>query len=223
MRFRDRREAGRLLAQELESYRGDPDAIVLGVPRGGVVVAYEVARKLDLPLDIYITRKIGAPYNPELALGAVTSDGTVLLDQDIIDAVHVPEGYVEQETEREKAEIERRVAAYRGDRPPPSLRGKRVILVDDGVATGATLIASLRALRQAQPAELIVAIPVGPADTIRRIQSEADRVVYLSGPQVFWALSMFYEDFRQTTDTEVQALLQAGRYASSPPAVDSEA
>jgi len=208
MHFRDRHEAGQLLAKELASLRGQKDVIVLGIPRGGVVVAYEVAKALQAPLDVYITRKIGAPYNPELAIGAVASDGTLVLDHTLIQRMGVPDDYVQAETERQRKEIERRLAAYRGSRPEPDLKDKTVILVDDGVATGATILASLRALKQRKPAQLILAVPVGPADTISLLSQEADRVVCLYTPEVFWAVGAFYAVFDQTSDAEVIQLLQ---------------
>ncbi len=208
MRFRDRMEAGQLLAKELAALGSQKDVIVLGVPRGGVVVAYEVAKRLNAPLDVYITRKIGAPYNPELAIGAVASDGTLVLDQSLIRSMGVPDDYVRTETERQRKEIERRLSAYRGPRPEPDLQGKTVVLVDDGVATGATILASLRAIRQRKPAQLILAVPVGPEDTIRVLSQEADRVVCLYAPEVFWAVGAFYAIFDQTSDAEVVRLLQ---------------
>lgn len=208
MRFRDRYEAGQLLVQELESLRGCKDALVLGIPRGGVVVAYEVAKELGLPLDVYITRKIGAPHNPELAIGAVASDGTLVLDNDLIRRTVVSDDYVHAETERQREEIKRRLAAYRGSRPEPQFRGKTILLVDDGVATGATVLASLRALNQHELAELVLAVPVGPPDTIRSLSQEADRVVCLQTPRIFWAVGGFYSDFGQTSDAEVKELLQ---------------
>jgi len=211
MQFRDRREAGQLLAEALADLRGAKDVIVLGIPRGGVVVAHEVAAALKAPLDVYITRKIGAPYNPELAIGAVASDGTLVLDDDLIARVGAPDAYVQSETERQRQEIERRMLAYRGDRPAPQLEGRTVILVDDGVATGATVLASLRAIRQQKPKELIAAIPVGPADTLGELEKEADRVVCLHHPEVFWAVGAFYAIFDQTSDVEVVRLLKGRR------------
>ncbi len=208
MQFQDRREAGQLLAEELSSLRGTQDLIILGIPRGGVVVAYEVAKALSAPLDVYITRKIGAPFNPELAVGAVASDGTLVLDHDLIARVGASDDYIQTETERQRQEIERRMAAYRGARSAPDLQAKTVILVDDGVATGATVLASLRAIKHHQPAQLILAIPVGPPDTIRLLSQEADRVVCLFTPEVFWAVGSFYSVFDQTTDAEVVQLLE---------------
>ena len=218
MQFRDRREAGQLLAKEFASLRGQKDVIVLGIPRGGVVVAAEVAKKLGAPLDVYITRKIGAPYNPELAIGAVASDGTLVLDYNLIERIGVPEDYVQRETERQRQEIQRRLATYRGSRPEPQLEGKTVILVDDGVATGATILASLRAIKQRKPARLILAVPVGPADTIQLLSREADQVVCLYTPEIFWAVGAFYAIFDQTSDEEVIRLLQAHQGSTAPSA-----
>jgi len=208
MHFRDRHKAGQLLAKELTGLRGEEGLIILGIPRGGVVVAYEVAQELDAPLDVYITRKIGAPYNPELAIGAVASDGTLVLDHTLIEHIGASEDYVQQETEHQRQEIKRRMAAYRGSRPELKLEGRTVVLVDDGVATGATVLASLRAIKQREPAQLILAVPVGPADTIRVLSQEADRVVCLYTPEIFWAVGAFYDIFDQTSDAEVVRLLQ---------------
>ncbi len=207
MYFQDRHEAGQLLAKELAWLRGQENLIVLGIPRGGVVVAYEVAKELDAPLDVYITRKIGAPYNPELAIGAVASDGTLVLDRALVARVGASDDYVEEETERQRQEIERRMAAYRGSRPAPQLEGRSVIVVDDGVATGATVLASLRAIRQRNPEQLVLAVPVGPADTLIKLSQEADRVICLYTPEVFWAVGAFYAVFDQTSDAEVIRLL----------------
>jgi len=211
MHFRDRAEAGQLLAKELERLRGLEDLLVLGIPRGGVVVAFEVAKKLDAPLDVYITRKIGAPHNPELAIGAVASDGTVVLDQALIQRLSVSEGYVQQETDRQRREIARRLAAYRGAQAELSLTAKTVVLVDDGVATGATVLASLRAIRAREPAQLVLAVPVGPPDTIHQLSEEADQVVCLHTPEMFWAVGAFYDVFYQTSDGEVVRLLTESR------------
>jgi len=208
MYFRDRHEAGQLLARELAFLKGKKDAIVLGIPRGGVVVAYEVAKALDLPLDVFIARKLGAPYNPELAIGAVASDGTVVVDENLIRSLGVSEKYVKEETERQKREIQRRLKAYRGERALPELKGKVVVLVDDGVATGATTLAAIRAIKASEPAEAILAVPVGPPDAIARLKEEADRVICLFTPTPFWAVGAFYLDFEQTSDEEVKRLLR---------------
>ncbi len=207
MLFRDRHEAGKLLAQKLLDLKDNPDAIVLGIPRGGVVVAYEVAKALNLPLDVFIARKIGAPGNPELAIGAVASDGTVILDEVSINFLGVSKRYIEKEIERQKEEIRKRLQAYRGGREGYSLQGKIVILVDDGVATGATTIVSLRAIRASNPSQLILAVPVAPPDTVEKLRREADKVICLHTPSPFWAVGAFYLNFEQTTDEEVQALL----------------
>ncbi len=208
MRFYDRHQAGQQLAEALDFLRGREDVVVLGIPRGGVVVAYEVAKALGASLDIFITRKIGAPGNPEFALGAVASDGTVVIDHHVIDQLDIPADYVLDEIKHQREEIERRMQVFRGERPYPELKGKVVVLVDDGVATGSTVLASLRALRQRDPAELILAIPVGPPETVDRLAEEADRVVVLETPEPFWAVGRFYIRFDQTTDEEVVELLK---------------
>jgi len=211
MLFQDRREAGSSLARELSSFKGKADLIVLGIPRGGVVVGHEIAKALDAPLDVYITRKIGAPHNPELAIGAVASDGTLLIDHQLVRRLGVSQDYVDQESERQKQEITRRVAEYRGDRPGLELAGKAVILVDDGVATGATTLATVRAIKSQQPSELILAVPVGPQDSIESLRQEVDQLVCLHAPEVFWAVGAFYNVFDQTSDEEVKTLLKAAR------------
>ena len=205
--FEDRSHAGRLLARRLEDLKGEKDVVVLGVPRGGVVVAAEIARHLGAPLDVYVTRKLGAPGNPELAIGAVAEDGTLVLDRESIAMLRVSDAYLEQERHRQQEEIRRRATRYRGGRPPVPLEGKRVILVDDGVATGHTMEAAARALRQQPIQELILAIPVGPPSTIARLRRLADRVEVLAEPEMFWAVGMFYQDFHQVSDAEVEALL----------------
>jgi len=209
MRFRDRREAGRLLAERLAYLRGREGLLVLGIPRGGVVVAAEIAQALSAPLDVFIARKLGAPHNPELAIGAVASSDEVILDQRLIELLGVPSSYLKAEVERQRAEIERRMRAYRGDRPPLDFKGRRVILTDDGVATGATMRAAIQALKAAGPEELIVALPVGPPDTIQELADMVDWMICLYTPSFFWAVGAFYADFSQTSDEEVVQLLQA--------------
>ena len=207
MLFRDRSEAGQLLAARLSALKDDPTVIVLGIPRGGVVVAAEIARALNAPLDIFIAHKIGAPFNPELAIGALTSNGDVLLDEDLIDELQLHRDEITREVASQRAEIARRLEMFRKDRPPLGVAGKTVVLVDDGVATGSTVLAALRALRKQSPARLILAIPVGPAETVARLARECDETIVLATPEPFWAVGRFYFRFDQTQDDEVIALL----------------
>mgnify|MGYP001147206296 CR=1 FL=1 len=209
MQFRDRREAGRALAKELAFLKGRPDIVVLAIPRGGVVIGFQVAQELGAPLDVYITRKIGAPYNPELALGAVASDGSVVLDDDLMHRLGVSSDFIEEEIAQQQTEIQRRIEKYRGGREAMDLTGKTVVLVDDGVATGATTLVTIRALKKQPLAKLILAIPVGPPDTIAKLSKEVDQVVCLSTPEPFWAVGAFYLVFDQTSDEEVTQLLRA--------------
>ncbi len=207
-KFLDRREAGQLLAAKLATLKEQGAVIVLGIPRGGVVVADQVARALDAPLDVFITRKIGAPFNHELALGAVASDGTVFLDQGLIHQLHIPRILVEHERNKQLREIERRVARYRGNRPPLAVANKIVILVDDGIATGATTITALRALRKQNPQRMILAVPVAPRPSLPILRAECDELVVLASPEPFVAVGLFYEDFGQVTDDEVVEILK---------------
>ena len=188
---------------------------MLAVPRGGVVVGYEIAKALGIPLDIIVTKKIGAPDNPELAIGAVAEDGTFILDEDIVRQVYVPKGYVEEEVERMRQEIQRRLIRYRGDVPYPDLKNREVIVVDDGVATGSTLKAALKLLRRRGAKSVTVAVPVGPPDTIHELEKLADRVICLHTPAMFYAIGQFYEDFSQTNDEEVTELLRRSREAAT--------
>ena len=210
MRYRDRREAGQLLAERSEFLRGRKGLLVLGIPRGGVVVAAEIAQALDAPLDVFIARKLGAPNNPELAVGAVASSGEVVLDQHFIAILGVSQSYLDGEIKRQQAEIQRRMKAYRGNRPAPDFKDKTVILVDDGVATGSTMRASVQALRATELRELIVALPVGPPDTIQELADMVDRMICLHTPSFFQAVGAFYRDFSQTSDAEVIQILQNG-------------
>jgi putative phosphoribosyl transferase len=204
--FKNRSEAGDLLASALKIV--GKNAIVFAVPRGGVVVGFEIADILNFPLDIIITKKIGAPGNPELAIGAVAEDGTYLLDDGVVQMLGVPQSYIRAEVDRQKVEIRRRLKTYRGDLPETKIIGLEVILVDDGVATGSTLKAALRSLQKKGAKTVTIAIPVGPADTIRELQREADRVVCLFTPEPFYAIGEFYGNFEQTTDKEVIELLR---------------
>lgn len=207
MLFRDRREAGAQLSAALYAYR-DRRPHILAIPRGGVVVGYEVAVALHAPLDVVVPRKLRAPGNPELAIGAVAHDGSVYLDEALAAALRVTDDYLRAEIAEQSVEIQRRMLLFRGDRPPPDLSGMVAIVVDDGIATGSTMIAALRAVRAMHPAWLVVAIPVAPTDGAHRLQAEADDVICLHRPPVFYAVGQFYENFAQTTDDEVIVLLR---------------
>ncbi|MHA1580703.1 MAG: phosphoribosyltransferase [Candidatus Freyarchaeota archaeon] len=208
--FRDRVEAGTNLAKELQAYKRE-NPVVLAIPRGGVVVGYEVARELGAPLDIVIPRKIPSPHNPELGVGAVAQDGTVIINQQIKEYLNVSDEYIQEEAERQIREIERRMRTYRGDREPVPVKDRVVILVDDGIATGGTMRAAIRSLRKQNPRKIVVAVPVAPPRTIKKIEEEADEVVCLLAYEPFEAVGQFYMDFRQTTDSEVINLLQKSK------------
>src|SRR5438128_5096940 len=205
--FPNRTEAGRLLAEKLVEYAGRDDVIVLGLPRGGVPVAFGVGQRLGAPLDVFIVRKLGVPGFEELAAGAIASGGGRVLNQDVVRAIPHAEEAIEAVTARETAELERREQIYREGRPPPELRGRIVILVDDGLATGATMRAAVKALRQRGVAKIVVAVPAGPPDTCRDLEEEADETICLSTPEFFQAVGQYYEDFSQTTDEDVRELL----------------
>jgi putative phosphoribosyl transferase len=209
--FRDRREAGRQLAQLLAAYANRPDVLVLALPRGGVPVAYEVARALHAPLDVFLVRKLGLPGHEELAMGAVASGGVRVLNRDVVERLQLSDELIDAVTRRELQELERREREYRGDRPFPDVRGKTVILVDDGLATGSTMRAAAEALRQQEPARLVVAVPAGSAETCDEFREEVDEVVCAITPQPFYAVGLWYDDFSQTTDDEVRELLSAAR------------
>jgi predicted phosphoribosyltransferase len=206
--FRNRTEAGRALAERLAAYAGRPDVIVLALPRGGVPVAHEVARALHAPLDVFLVRKLGVPGHEELAMGAVATGGVRVLNEQVVRALRIPEAAIDAVARREEQELARRERLYRGDRPPPDVRGKTVILVDDGLATGATMLAAVRALRQQQPARVVVAVPIASRDTCELLREEAEDVVCAVTPEPFYAVGLWYEDFSQTTDAEVRDLLR---------------
>jgi putative phosphoribosyl transferase len=205
--FPNRTEAGRLLAEKLVKYAGRPDVIVLGLPRGGVPVAYEVAKRLGVPLDVFIVRKLGVPGFEELAAGAIASGGVRVLNEDVMRALPNADEVIESITAKETAELQRREQSYRDGRPAPELRDRIVILVDDGLATGATMRAAVKALRHRGAAKIVVAVPVGPPDTCHEIEQQADETVCLSMPEFFQAVGQYYEDFSQTSDDEVRELL----------------
>jgi putative phosphoribosyl transferase len=205
--FEDRYDAGRRLAQQLEKYAGRNDVIVLGLPRGGVPVAYEIAQQLRVPLDVFIVRKLGVPGFEELAVGAIASGGVRVLNEDVVRLLPNAEQIIEEATARERVELDRREQLYRNDRPPPELRDRVVILVDDGLATGATMRAAVSALRQRSVARIVVAVPVGAPETCHEIETEVDEAICAISPEYFQAVGQFYNDFSQTTDDEVRELL----------------
>jgi putative phosphoribosyl transferase len=212
VRFSDRTQAGLLLAGKLANYANREDVVVLGIPRGGVPVAFQVAKALSVPLDVFICRKLGVPSQEELALGAVATGGVRVLNEDIVGLLGIPQERIEQIAAAEQRELERRERTYRGNRPPLQVRGKTVILVDDGVATGSSMLAVITALRELEPARIVVAVPVAPLSTIERLKQEADEVICVDTPQEFYAIGQFYEDFSQTTDEEVCDLLQEAEH-----------
>ena len=205
--FRDRTEAGRILAGELAGYAGRSDVVVLALPRGGVPVAYQVARALGAPLDVFLVRKLGLPGHEELAMGAIASGGIRLINEDVVDAYRVSDAQIAAVTATEQRELERRERLYRDNRPLPSLRDRTVILVDDGLATGATMRVAVLALRHQSPARIVVAVPVAAAETCDDFQAIVDDVVCAETPSPFYAVGLWYEDFTQTTDDEVHELL----------------
>jgi predicted phosphoribosyltransferase len=205
--FRGRRDAGRLLATKLAAYAHRPDVLVLALPRGGVPVAYEVARVLGVPLDVFIVRKLGVPGYEELAMGAVATGGVRVLNKQIVERLGIPDSLIEAVAAREKKELARRERLYREGRPPPDIRGRTVILVDDGLATGATMQAAVEALRQQQPARIVVAVPTASPETCEEMKTKADEVICAITPEPFYAFGVWYQDFSQTTDEEVRDLL----------------
>lgn len=206
--FRDRTEAGQLLAKRLTAYANRLDVLVLALPRGGVPVAYEVARALGVPLDVFVVRKLGVPGHEELAMGAIASGGECVLNDDVVEALRIPRHVIEAASARELRELERRERAYRGDRPAPKVRGRTVILVDDGLATGATMRAAVHALRRLGPARIVVAVPTAAPSTCEEFRHEADECVCVITPEPFHGVGLWYEDFSQTTDDEVRDLLE---------------
>jgi putative phosphoribosyl transferase len=207
MLFRDRADAGRQLAARLEGYANRPDVLVLALPRGGVPIGYEVARALQAPLDVFLVRKLGVPGHEELAMGALATGGVRVLNEDVVRALGIPEDVIDEVAAGQQQELGRRERAYRDDRPVAEVRGRTVILVDDGLATGSTMRAAVAALRQRRPARIVVAVPVGSADTCAELREEADEVVCARTPEPFYAVGLWYDDFAQTTDDEVRDLL----------------
>jgi predicted phosphoribosyltransferase len=209
-RFRNRTDAGGRLAEQLAAYANRPGVLVLALPRGGVPVGFEVARELGAPLDVFLVRKLGVPGYEELAMGAVATGGVRVLNDEIVRGLGISEHEIDAAAARELQELARRERLYRGDRPPPDIAGRTVILVDDGLATGATMRAAIAAVRQRQPARIVVAVPTASPDTCEALKAEADDVVCAMTPEPFLAVGHWYEDFTQTTDDEVRELLARG-------------
>lgn len=208
IRFRNRTEAGQRLAERLQAFANCPNVVVLGLPRGGVPVAFEVAKALHLPLDICLVRKLGVPGQPELAMGAIAPGGIQVLNPDVVQWLGITTQTIEQVAAQEQQELERRDRAYRGDRPTLNLAGQTVLLVDDGIATGSTLRAAIATLRQQQPARIVVAVPVAPPTTCQDLQAEVDDIVCLLTPDSLSSIGLWYQDFSQTTDAAVRFLLE---------------
>jgi predicted phosphoribosyltransferase len=205
--FVDRYEAGRVLAHLLRHYTHQPDTLVLALPRGGVPVAYVVARMLGAPLDVFLVRKLGAPQHEELAMGAIASGGMRVINREVVDELSISREQIDATAEREGRELQRRELRYRDGRPPPDVRGRTVILLDDGLATGTTMRAAVAALRQQEPARIVVAVPVGAYESCVDLAAEADEVICARMPEPFYAVGLWYRDFAQTSDEEVRELL----------------
>lgn len=210
-RFKNRRDAGRRLAEQLDAYAGRDDVLVLGLPRGGVPVAREVAQALRAPLDVAVVRKLGVPSQPELAMGAIASGGARVLNSEVVDMLDLSDDAIDRVTAQEQAELERRERAFRGDRPPPAMEDRVVILVDDGLATGATMRAAAAAVRARNPTRTIVAVPVAPPETCDTVRQDVDDVVCLLRPEPFFAVGLWYDDFEQVSDEEVAEMLRESR------------
>lgn len=206
--FQDRTDAGIKLAKQLQPYENRKDVIVLGIPRGGVPVAFEVAKALNAPLDMFVSRKLGVPGQEELAFGAIASGGVRVLDQEIVEGAGISNQQIEKITEKARIELQRREKLYRGERASLKLRGQTVILVDDGIATGSSMRAAIQALRQLKPARIVIAVPVAPLSTCNRLKREVDELVCVNTPKYFYAIGQFYADFLQVSDQEVTELLQ---------------
>jgi len=208
-RFRDRTEAGQLLARALDEFAGRDDVTILALPRGGVPVAHEIAGRLHAPLDVFLVRKLGVPWYPELAMGALASGGVEVVNDDVVRAYGIPPHVIHAVAEHEQEELDRRTLEYRGDRPFPALAGRTVILVDDGLATGSTMRAAVLAVRKQDPAKIVVAVQVAAIQTCEELRREVDRLVCLRTPEDFLAVGAWYDDFSQTSDEEVRKLLSA--------------
>jgi putative phosphoribosyl transferase len=209
-RFKNRDEAAKTLGKELLRFKSK-DSVVVAIPRGGVVIAYEIAEELNAPLDLIIPRKLGSPGNPELALGAVTEDGTTILNDNLVTELEIPRSYIESEKEMQIKEIRRRMRTYKGEEPPVELQGKTVILVDDGIATGATMKAAISSIKKSKPSAIIVAAPVAPPSTVEELKRMVDDVVCPVVFEPFFAIGQFYEEFDQVSDEEVIKIIKGSR------------
>lgn len=218
MRYQDRADAGRQLASKLTTYAHQPDVLVLALPRGGVPVAHEVAKALGSPLDIFLVRKLGVPGHEELAMGAIASGGVRVLNTSLVEQMGLSEETIDAVAAEELRELERRERLYRGEQPSPEVRGRTVILVDDGLATGSTMRAAVAALRRQEPARIVVAVPVGSKEACAEFQDEADETVCAHTPRSFRAVGLWYDDFSQTTDEEVTHLLDDAAASGGKPA-----
>jgi putative phosphoribosyl transferase len=207
--FKDRQDAGRHLAEELSEYAGKPGLLVLALPRGGVPVAYQVARALNAPLDVFLVRKLGLPGQEELAMGAIASGGVRVMNEDLMDMIDIPEQVLEATASHEQQELERRERLYRGDRPFPQIEGRTVILIDDGLATGASMRAAVLGIQAQKPGSVVVAVPVAAPETCREFEAHVDSIVCAVTPEPFYGVGYWYEDFLQTTDEEVRELLES--------------
>jgi len=208
--FEDRKQAGKKLASKLEKFK-NRKVIVLGIPRGGIVIGYEVAKRLQAPLDVVVPRKLRAPNQPELAIGAITEDGNIILNQQLVNSLNVSSDYLEKESERQKLEIDRRLQTYKGKEGIPDLKGFHVIVVDDGIATGSTMKAALASVRKRGAESVILAIPVASSSSLKMLENDADETICLETPSVFYAIGQFYRNFEQTNDEEVKTLLEKNK------------
>jgi predicted phosphoribosyltransferase len=209
--FRDRVHAGKILAERLRAYANRPDVLVLALPRGGVPVAHEVAKALHVPMDVFLVRKLGVPGHEELAMGAVASGGVRVINDDVVRSLGIPDAAIDRVASKELIELSRREQAYRGTRPEPDIRGRTIILVDDGLATGSTMRAAVQALRTRQPAKIVVAVPIAASETCDALAREVDEMVCAVTPEPFYAVGLWYDDFDQTSDDDVRALLAENR------------
>jgi predicted phosphoribosyltransferase len=217
--FRDRSEAGQLLATKFTEYTARQDVLVLGLPRGGVIVAFEVAKRLRAPLDVFLVRKLGVPGHEELAMGAIATKGVCVLNDEVVQSLLIPSDVIDEVAKKERHELERREWLYRGGRPAPGMHGRTAMLVDDGLATGATMLAAVVALRELHPARIVIAVPVAAPQVCQQLGAEVDQIVCLLTPEPFYGVGYWYEDFSQTTDDEVHDLLEQAAHeqaATSP-------